>query len=64
VVKQRRDLVLDQMASSGYITQARADRAKKAKLGVFKSAPNTQKGPAAYFVDYVTRELTRRYGAR
>jgi len=64
VVKQRRDLVLDQMASSGYITQARADRAKKTKLGVFKSAPNTQKGPAAYFVDYVTRELTRRYGAR
>jgi penicillin-binding protein 1A len=64
VVKQRRDLVLDQMASSGYITTAQAAKAKKAKLGVFKTAPSTEKGPAAYFVDYVTRELIRRYGTR
>ena len=64
VVKQRRNLVLDAMASSGYITAEQAAKAKKTKLGVFKEAPNTQKGPAAYFVDYVTRELIKRYGAR
>lgn len=64
IVKQRRNLVLDQMAGSGYITLAQAERAKKAKLGVFKTAPSTEKGPAAYFVDYVTRELIKRYGAR
>jgi penicillin-binding protein 1A len=64
VVKQRRNLVLDAMVASGYITSDQAARAKKAKLGVYKSAPTTEKGPAAYFVDYVTRELIKRYGAR
>jgi penicillin-binding protein 1A len=64
IVRGRRDLVLDQMVASGYITAAQATRAKKAKLGVYKSAPNMQKGPAAYFVDYLTRELIKRYGAR
>ena len=64
VVKARRNLVLDEMARSGYITQARADKAKASKLGVYKQPPASNKGPAAYFIDYVTRQLIAKYGAR
>ncbi|HJW74796.1 MAG TPA: transglycosylase domain-containing protein, partial [Thermoleophilia bacterium] len=64
VVKERRNLVLDAMAATGYITVAEAEQAKETRLGVYKSPPQAQKGPAAYFVDYVTRELIKRYGAR
>jgi penicillin-binding protein 1A len=61
--KERRNLVLDMMATQGYITQARADEAKERKLGVFKDPPNTNNSEAAYFVDYVTRQLIKKYGA-
>jgi penicillin-binding protein 1A len=62
--RQRRNLVLDEMAAQGYITPARAARAKKASLGVFDDPPKTERDPAAYFVDYVTRQLIDKYGAR
>jgi 1A family penicillin-binding protein len=61
--KQRRDLVLDLMASQGYITQEAATEAKTTKLGVFKHPPNPNNSEAAYFVDYVTRQLIKKYGA-
>jgi len=61
--RQRRDLVLDLMASEGYITQGRAAATKAKKLGVFKEPPNVNNGEAAYFVDYVTRQLIKKYGA-
>lgn len=61
--RQRRDLVLDLMAEQGYITQQRADAAKKKKLGVFKEPPDPNNDDAAYFVDYVTRQLIKKYGA-
>ncbi len=61
--RERRDLVLDMMAREGYVTQARADEVKKKKLGVFKNPPNNNNSEAAYFVDYVTRQLIKKYGA-
>jgi penicillin-binding protein 1A len=64
VIKQRRDLVLDNMAQQGYITAVQDAAAKKTKLRVYARPVATTKGPAAYFVDYVTRQLVDRFGAR
>jgi penicillin-binding protein 1A len=64
VITLRRDLVLDDMAQQGYITPAQDAAAKKTKLRVFARPISTTKNPAAYFVDYVTRKLVDRYGAR
>ena len=61
--KERRDLVLDTMAAEGYITQAEADATKAKKLGVRKHPPTVNDSEAAYFVDYVTRQLIKKYGA-
>ena len=61
--RERRDLVIGMMADEGYITQAQADETKAKKLGVFKQAPNPNNSEAAYFVDYVTRQLIKKYGA-
>ena len=59
---QRRDLVLALMASQGYISAGQATAAGRARLGVFDAPPPSQKGPAAYFVQYITEQLIRRYG--
>ncbi len=59
---QRRDLVLALMRSQGYISGPQEKAAAGARLGVFKAPPPSQKGAAAYFVQYVTEELIRRYG--
>ncbi len=59
---QRRDLVLSLMRSQGYISASQASAAIAAKLGVFDMPPAGEKGPAAYFVQYVTEQLIRRYG--
>ena len=61
--KERRDLVLDTMAAEGYITQTEAEATKAKKLGVRKHPPTVNDSEAAYFVDYVTRQLIKRYGA-
>ena len=62
--RERRNLVLDDMAQQGYITPAQDAAAKATKLRVFAKPVSTTKDPAAYFVDYVTRKLVDRYGAR
>jgi penicillin-binding protein 1A len=64
IIKQRRNLVLDNMAQLGYITPTRAATAEASKVKVFDQPPATRKNPAAYFVDYVTRQLVDRYGSR
>ena len=64
VITQRRNLVLDDMAAQGYITPAQDAAAKATKLRVFARPISTTKNPAAYFVDYVTRKLVDKYGAR
>jgi penicillin-binding protein 1A len=60
--RQRRDLVLATMRAQQYIGAPQAAAATAARLGVFDTPPPSQKGPAAYFVQYVTEELIRRYG--
>jgi penicillin-binding protein 1A len=62
--RERRNIVLQLMADQGYVSQERADRLKKSKLKVFKHPPNVNNSMADYFVDYVTRVLTKRYGSR
>ncbi|MGH2724734.1 MAG: transglycosylase domain-containing protein [Actinomycetota bacterium] len=58
--RARRDWVLGRMANLGMITEARAARAAAAPLEVLPPKPPVTK--AAYFVDYVTRDLRQRYG--
>ena len=62
--KKRRNIVLDLMATHGYITAEKAASAKKRKLGVYKHPPSLNNSLADYFTDYVTRTLTKRYGTR
>ncbi len=62
--KKRRDLVLQAMADQGYITQAKADAAKRKKVRVYKHPPASSNPLADYFTDYVTRVLTKHYGSR
>ena len=64
VITQRRNLVLDDMAQQGYITATQDAAAKKTRLRVYAQPASTTKDPAAYFVDYVTRQLVDKYGAR
>jgi penicillin-binding protein 1A len=63
MAKQQRNKVLQLMADQGYITQARADKQMASKLHVYQRPPNNNKSMADYFVDYVTRQLTKRYGS-
>jgi penicillin-binding protein 1A len=60
----RRNIVLQLMADQGYITQERADKLIMSKLKVYKHPPSTNNSMADYFVDYVKRVLTKRYGTR
>ena len=57
---KRRNLVLDEMLHDGDITQAQADRAKDAPLGLRIEAPVNSEAP--YFVEEVRRQLEREYG--
>ncbi len=59
---QQRNKVLQLMADQGYVTQARADKLMASKVHVYKHPPNYNKSLADYFVDYVTKELTKHYG--
>ena len=60
---EQRNKVLQLMADQGYVTQARADKLMASKLKVYKHPPSLNKSMADYFVDYVTRQLTKRYGS-
>jgi len=53
--KQRRNVVLSQMAKYGSISQAQAELYKKKPLDVVPLAASKRK--AAYFIDYVIRKL-------
>lgn len=63
VAKVQRNLVITLMEEQGYVSAARADRARKAPLGVHSEAAPAERGLAAYFVDYVRQQLINRYGA-
>ena len=60
----RRDLVLQQMRQQGYITAPRAAAAAATKLDVYDHPQQPWRGPAAYFVQYVTQQLVQRYGTQ
>jgi penicillin-binding protein 1A len=60
----RRDVVLQQMREQGYITSAQAAAASATALDVFDRPPQPYRGPAAYFVQYVTQQLVQRYGTQ
>lgn len=60
---QRRNLVLAAMRDQGYISARRCEIASRAPLGVSERPPAAVDRPAGYFVEYVVRELQRRFGA-
>lgn len=59
--KQRKAVVLDQMAKYGYISDSEANAAKKEELSIVKTSNDGVKA-ASYFVDYVLQLLVDKYG--
>ena len=59
----RRNVVLRDMASQGYITAAQERRALRSPLRVHHTLPPDVQPAAAYFVDYLEQELVARFGA-
>lgn len=57
---KRRNLVLNEMLGDGKITQAQADAAKAAPLGLHIEPPPNSLAP--YFVEEVRRQLEKEYG--
>ena len=57
----RRDWVLERMVTVGYITRQEAAEAKAQRVVVVPREP--QESQAAYFVDWLTRDIRRRHGA-
>lgn len=57
--RDRRNVVLKEMASAGYVTPAEAKRAAAQPLGV---SPRALEDEAPYFVDYVSQLVDDRYG--
>lgn len=55
--KKRRNIVLDQMAHFGYITQAEADVAKAKDIVLNPGKISTADYPYSYFIDYVITKL-------
>src|SRR5450759_4734490 len=64
LAKEQRNKVLQLMADQGYITQPRAIKAGKKKLGVYPHPPSMNNDMADYFTSYVKRVLTKKYGTR
>jgi len=61
--KIRRDYVLDRMADLGYLTRARAEALKQAKVKTVGDASAERFPPKlGYYLDYVKRSLIQRFG--
>ena len=58
--RTRRDWVLDRMATLGFVTAVEASAAKASPVEV--APPQPQISKAAYFVDWLTRDIRRRHG--
>jgi penicillin-binding protein 1A len=61
--RARRNLVLDEMASQGYISHALAAKAKRAGLGLKRGQAYKRKREE-YFTEYVRQQLIERYGEK
>jgi penicillin-binding protein 1A len=62
--KDRRDYVIDGMATIGAITQAEADAAKAEPIVLAPKRDPSQVASAPYFAEEVRRELIERYGQK
>jgi penicillin-binding protein 1A len=62
--KNRRDYVIDGMATIGAITQAEADAAKAEPITLAAKRDESQVFSAPYFAEEVRRELVQRYGEK
>ena len=60
--KQRRNDVLADMLAQGYITQQQAQAAMAKPIKVKHTPLDLDKSPAAYFLDYATKELVNLVG--
>ncbi|MGH2750541.1 MAG: transglycosylase domain-containing protein [Actinomycetota bacterium] len=60
----RRDRVLTQMVEQGYINQAKADKwlGKRIKITASGDPTTGKQQPAAYFMEWLRRELQREFG--
>jgi penicillin-binding protein 1A len=56
--------VLDEMVDNGHISQAQADAAKAAPIGIVRQHDDTRTADAGYFLEEVRRELLGRYGEK
>ena len=61
---EKRDRVLTLMVEQGYIDQAKADKWLGRKVKIIKGGDptTTKEQPAAYFMEWLRRELEREYG--
>lgn len=59
----RRDTVLDQMVTYGYINYSEASKAKKSEMTFASPNVPEKHKDAMYFIEYVTQLLVDRYGA-
>ncbi|WP_305096183.1 penicillin-binding protein 1A [Croceibacterium aestuarii] len=59
---ERRNYVLDEMVDNGHITQAQAEAAKAAPLGLATQRSDPRSVDAGYFLEEVRRELIDKYG--
>ncbi|NER95902.1 MAG: PBP1A family penicillin-binding protein [Symploca sp. SIO1B1] len=60
LAKERRNLVLERMQTSGFITEAEAQKAKDTPLGIDPSPPKRLERQASYFTEYIQQELPKR----
>ncbi len=60
--RQRRNLVLQQMASQGYISQQTSAQAQKAGLGIHPGNAYSAVPKEGYFFEYVKASLEKTYG--
>ncbi|MDD3114325.1 MAG: penicillin-binding protein 1A [Anaerovibrio sp.] len=61
--RERKGVVLDQMAKYGYISSSTASKTKAEELKLVKGETQAEKGFASYFIDYVTQLMIEKYGA-
>lgn len=54
---ERRNLILDEMVSDGYIDSETADKVKKEKLNLYGKLDTTDKSKSPYYQDIVIQEL-------
>lgn len=60
--RERRNIILGQMAEYGYISRGEAAAAQSEPLNIKEGSPAGRQYPYPYFIDYVTEQLIEKYG--